>query len=182
MNLIGVAEIHFWHGFDRVIKGMYEYYKKPHAEKVYFDVVGDGALSEMNMLKLLVKNSGLEKYVKFHGNQSGKELDELFEQADFGIASLGRHRSGITKIKTLKNREYAARGIPFIYSEIDEDFENMPYVMKASADDSPLDIQKIIDFDKTLKLTPSEIRESIVKTLSWKVQMQKVIDEIFNKK
>ncbi len=34
-----------------------------------------------------------------------------------GIASLGRHRNGITRIKTLKNREYAARGIPFVYSE-----------------------------------------------------------------
>ncbi len=36
----------------------------------------------------------------------------------------------IFKIKTLKNREYAARGIPFIYSEIDDDFENMPYIIK----------------------------------------------------
>ncbi|MEG2480028.1 MAG: hypothetical protein RSA50_07120, partial [Mucinivorans sp.] len=43
--------------------------------------------------------------------------DDLFEQADIAIGSLARHRSGITTIKTLKNREYAARGIPFIYSE-----------------------------------------------------------------
>lgn len=48
-----------------------------------------------------------------------------------GIASLGRHRNGITRIKTLKNREYAARGIPFVYSENDSDFDGMPYVMKA---------------------------------------------------
>mgnify|MGYP000644641746 CR=1 FL=1 len=41
----------------------------------------------------------------------------MFEQADFAIGSLGRHRSGITHIKTLKNREYAARGLAFTYSE-----------------------------------------------------------------
>lgn len=66
----------------------------------------------------------------------------MFNQCDFGIGSLGRHRSGIDKIKTLKNREYAARGIPFIYSETDEDFEQMPYVLKAPADESPIDIKK----------------------------------------
>lgn len=38
-----------------------------------------------------------------------EELDELFNEADFAIGSLARHRSGIDKIKTLKNREYAAR-------------------------------------------------------------------------
>jgi hypothetical protein len=67
-------------------------------------------------------------------------LDELFEQADMGIGSLARHRSGITHIKTLKNREYAARGLPFIYSEMDSDFEGKPYILKAKADESPIEI------------------------------------------
>ena len=67
----------------------------------------------------------------------GEELDELFEQADMGIGSLARHRSGITHIKTLKNREYAARGLPFIYSEMDSDFEGKPYILKAKADGKP---------------------------------------------
>ena len=68
----------------------------------------------------------------------GKELDELFDLADFAIGSLARHRSHIDKIKTLKNREYAARGIPFIYSETDEDFDRMPYILKAPADESAI--------------------------------------------
>lgn len=63
-----------------------------------------------------------------------------------GIASLGRHRNGITGIKTLKNREYAARGIPFVYSERDSDFDGMGYVMKAPADDTPLDIAALVRF------------------------------------
>lgn len=69
----------------------------------------------------LITHYHIEKQVIFHGQKMGKELDELFDLADFAIGSLARHRSHIDKIKTLKNREYAARGIPFIYSETDED-------------------------------------------------------------
>ena len=95
----------------------------------------------------------------------------------FAIGSLGRHRSGITNIKTLKNREYAARGISFIYSETDSDFEDMPYVIKAPADESPVNIQRIIDYIDSHVIIPSEIRKT-VEHLSWKYQMEKVISEI----
>ena len=181
LNMIGVAEIHYWHGFDRVIKGLGEYYKNPHDIKVIFNIVGDGFDQDINLLHKLVSQLNLQEYVHFYGSKHGKELDTLFEQSDFGIASLARHRTNITKIKTLKTREYAARGIPFIYSEIDDDFENMPYILKASADNTPIDIEKITGFVKLLKLSPSDIRDTIVNKLSWKVQMQKVIDEIFKK-
>lgn len=77
----------------------------------------------------------------------------------------------------MKNREYAARGFAFTYSEIDEDFDHMPYVWKVTPDESPVDIQRLIDFRKTLKMTPVEIRESVC-PLSWRAQMQKVIDAI----
>jgi len=135
VRLIGVAEIHFWHGFDRVLTGLAQYYKEKHETNVYFDIVGDGVHEEMNKLNSIVSLKKLDSYVTFHGTKSGTELDELFEHSDMGIASLGRHRSNITYIKPLKNREYAARGIPFVYSETDEDFENMPYIMKAPADE-----------------------------------------------
>ena len=107
--------------------------------------------------------------------------DKLFEQCDFGIGSLGRHRSGITHIKTLKNREYAARGIPFVYSEIDDDFENMPYIMKIPADESIVNITTILSFYNQLHATPQTIRNSI-QSLSWNNQMKKVIDAIIKAK
>lgn len=45
---------------------------------------------------------GLSPYVILHGAKHGKELDVLFEKADFAVGSLARHRSGIQNIKTLK--------------------------------------------------------------------------------
>ena len=36
LHLIGVAEIHFWHGFDRLLKGLGAYYGNNPEYKVYF--------------------------------------------------------------------------------------------------------------------------------------------------
>lgn len=181
VHLIGVAEVHYWHGYDRLIAGLGEYYQKPHDKEVYFHIVGGVADSEMHDSEHakgfheLIQKYGIEKYVIFHGPKFGSELDELFNQADFAIGSLGRHRSGITHIKTLKNREYAARGIPFVYSETDEDFEQMPYIIKAQADDSPINIDKITEFVGNRSFNAEEIRNSITH-LTWKDQMKKVTD------
>lgn len=179
LNFIGVAEIHYWHGFDRMITGFAEYYKQDRDLEVHFNIVGDGEPNDVKMLVKLSKDLKVEKYIHFYGNKSGEELDNLFELSDFGIASLARHRSNITHIKTLKNREYAARGIPFIYSEIDDDFEKMSYIMKIPADETPINIEEVIAFYRSLNLNPIDIRNSIIDTLSWKIQMQKVIDETF---
>lgn len=174
-NMISVSEVHLWHGLDRVVEGLALYYKEYTRPLVYFHVVGRGFGREFNDLQMLVKERGLTDKVIFYGNKSGAELDAVFEKCDFGIASLARHRSGIVKIKTLKNREYAARGIPFVYSEIDDDFEGKPYVLKAVPDETPLDIDAVLAFYKGLEITPSEIRASIEPALSWKVQMGKVL-------
>ena len=114
----------------------------------------------------------------FHGTLFGDELTKVFNQCQFAIGSLGRHRSDITVIKTLKNREYATRGIPFIYSEQDSDFDHQPYVLKASADETPIDIQRILDFMDHFTMKPDEIRRT-VEHLTWKIQMQRVVDNIF---
>ena len=178
IHLIGVAEIHYWHGYDRLLQGLAEYYATNPHYNVYFHIVGEfTAQREREECIPIIKNNHLEPFVILHGQLHGASLDILFERCDLGVGSLGRHRSGITNIKTLKNREYAARGIPFIYSEIDEDFETMPYIMKIPANESSVDIQQVINFHNKIDLTPTKIRESI-KQLSWKEQMKKVITSI----
>jgi glycosyltransferase involved in cell wall biosynthesis len=179
INLIGVAEIHPWHGFDRVIKGLAAYYSKPHDVIVIFHIVGYFFFNnDEAMYKQMISDFHLDQYIILHGKKHGDELDKIFDTCNFGIGSLGRHRVGIYKIKTLKNREYAARGIPFIYSETDEDFDDKEYVMKAPADETAIDISSIISFYRKLTLSPTEIRASI-NNLSWNNQMKKVVESIF---
>ena len=183
IHLIAIAEIHYWHGFDRLVAGMGEYYKlNPDARKVFFHVVGwedDRGTTSNGYLTVeqTAKKYNIGQYVVNHGKLFGDKLDEVFNQCVFAIGSLGRHRSGITNIKTLKNREYAARGIPFIYSETDNDFEDKPYIIKAPADESPINIRQIIDFIDTHDVNPTEIRNT-VEHLSWRFQMEKVVREI----
>lgn len=183
IHLIAVAEIHYWHGFDRLVAGLGEYYKSnPNGRKVYFHVVGwedDRGTTSNGYLTVeqMARKYGIEKYVINHGKLFGDKLDEVFNQCVFAIGSLGRHRSGITEIKTLKNREYAARGISFIYSENDSDFDDKPYIIKAPADESPINVGEIINYIDSHDFNPAEIRKT-VEHLSWKYQMEKVITEI----
>lgn len=183
IHLIGVAEVHLWHGYDRLITGLGEYYKKAASPRNLifhivggvdpFDLYGGG---DYPGIQTLIDQYGLQEHVVFHGQLFGEELDKVFNQSCFAIGSLARHRSGITVIKTLKNREYATRGVPFIYSEQDSDFDHQPYVVKAVPDESPINIQQILDFIDTHHFRPEEIRKT-VESLSWKIQMRKVIDE-----
>ena len=179
LNLIGVAEIHGWHGFDRLVKGMAAYYSQPQDYIVRFHVVGYFYSQEGERdFRRLIADSKMEEYITLYGKKHGEELDAIFDLCDFGIGSLGRHRVGIDKIKTLKNREYAARGIPFVYSETDSDFDEKPYVLKVPADETPVDIHKLITFYRQLSLSAQDIRDSI-QDLSWKHQMEIVINSVF---
>ena len=183
IHLIGVAEVHYWHGFDRLIAGLGEYYKNGGTREIFFHIVGGVGSSEMlgsvhapGFQDLIDKYQIMDKII-FHGQLFGDALTEVFNQCRFAIGSLARHRSGIASIKTLKNREYATRGIPFIYSEQDSDFDNQPYVIKAPTDESPIDILKIISYIDDFSMAPKKIRES-VGHLSWRIQMQRVIDAV----
>ena len=181
LHLIGVAEVHTWHGYDRLVAGLGEYYKNGGKQDVYFHIVGGVHPHERYRankfhpgLQAIIDKYGIQDKVIFHGTLFGKELDDVFNQCQFAIGSLARHRSGITVIKTLKNREYATRGIPFIYSEQDSDFDHQPYVLKAPANESPINIQQIIDFMDCFTMKPEEIRKT-VEHLSWKEQMKEVL-------
>jgi len=183
IHLIAVAEVHLWHGYDRLIAGLGEYYKNATSPRNIifhivggidpFDLYGQG---DYPGIQTLIDQYGLKDHVVFHGQLFGDELNDVFNQSCFAIGSLARHRSGITNIKTLKNREYATRGIPFIYSEIDSDFEDKPYIIKALPDESPIDVQQMVDFIESHTFDPAEIRKT-VENLSWKIQMRRVVEE-----
>lgn len=183
IHLVGVAEVHIWHGYDRLIAGLGEYYQNtPNPRQVYFHIVGGVHPVERYQanafhpgMQAIIDKYGIQDKIIFHGQLFGDALDDVFNQSCFAIGSLARHRSGITIIKTLKNREYATRGIPFIYSEQDSDFDNQPYVIKALPDESPIDVPQILDFIDQHHFQPEEIRKT-VEHLSWKIQMQRVIE------
>ena len=174
LRLLSVANIHLWHGLDRLIRGMAE----NRDVECELHIVGDGLPEIIRHYRTLADEAGIGERVKILGPMYGEALDREFEWADMAVGSLGRHRSGITKIKTLKNREYAARGLCFFYSEQDEDFDSAEYVFKVPSDESAIDIKALQEFLSESKLNGKEIRKS-VEGLSWKRQMAKIIERAF---
>ena len=99
LHLIGVAEIHYWHGFDRLVQGLVNYYKKAPDYKVFFHLVGNFfGEREKNDILPLIETNHLEPYIILHGAKHGEELDQLFEQSDMAIGSLARHPIEVDKI------------------------------------------------------------------------------------
>jgi glycosyltransferase involved in cell wall biosynthesis len=158
LNIIAVASMFPWHGYDRFIKGLYDYYKKNDINKyVFFHLVGEG--SEIPKYKELVYEYGLGDYVVFHGAKFGDELDYLYEISDLAIECLGAHRKKLFLSSSLKSREYSAKGLPIITScEIDAfPSEQYDFVLKIPEDESNVNIQNIVDFYDDLKKTYESI-------------------------
>lgn len=185
VRLVGVASVGFWHGYDRVIRGLGEYYKSKPNKKVEFHIVGDGTV--VKELKKLCCELKVEQYVFFHGWMHGKELDDMFDQCDIGVGSLGMYRIGLENGNTLKLREYVARGIPFFYGYTDKLIESCvhDYTMRVPNNDSPVDIPTIISFYEKMQAKgfdkiAIEMRKLAEEHLSWAKQMKPVVDYILS--
>ena len=181
INFISVAFTAKWHGYDRIIKGLHEYYKTYPEKEVFYHCVGEGA--ELTNLKKLTKELNLEKYVIFHGTKTGEDLDKVVDECDIALGSLGFHRSGLTGGSPLKAREYCARGIPFVIAYDDWDFpETFPFVYRIPKDDSPVDINQVIKwYENLIKEHPNysiEMRKYAEENLSWDAKMKPVIEKI----
>lgn len=174
--LTSVSSCCYWHGIDRMLYSLDEYGKDKNKKEIIFNIVGEGG--EINKLKeIVIKSKYLLKVVKFTGIKSGKELEEIYNQTDIAIGSLGRHRSGLDTMRALKNREYCAVGLPMIFSEDDPDFRKVPFVYHISKNEKLIDIQELLKWYENLKIAPEEIRK-YAEEFTWDKQIKKVIDEI----
>lgn len=183
IQLVGVALLVNAHGYDRIIRGLGNYYShnpNPY-KKVLFNIVGDGP--EKENLEALVKENSVKDYVHFLGALYGNDLTKSYYGTDIGIAYFAGHRIGLKKTSALKMREYCARGIPFIGSMPDDAFpeDKCPFYKLFPANDDPIDIDKVIEFYDYIKAHPEihrQMREYAEQNLSWEKQLKKVMDEV----
>lgn len=163
-HMLAVAQFSYWHGYDRLIKGLYYYYKNKFPKEVFIHFAGSG--DSLDLYKKLVSDYKLNQYVLFEGFLSDSELDNVFNISDLAVCSLGCHRKNLFLSSELKCFEYLARGIPMISStKIDVIPENYPYCLYVPEDESPIDIQYIIDYydklilNKNITEITNEIRQ-----------------------
>lgn len=186
INLIVVAQFAKWHGVDRLIRGLENYYKSKSCKKVMLHLVGNGP--ELEKYKTIVQNSFvLKDSVIFYGEKSGEELDYLFDLCDLGICSLGLHRIGLVSASPLKSREYMARGIPFVASAtIDSVPADYKYCFYVPADESDINIDDVVSFYDRCYSTSSkknviqEMRDYAESKCDLSVTMKPVFDYLKN--
>lgn len=178
IRLLVVSTLVAWQGIDRIINGMAQYYKKQ--QKTYnisCHIVGKGP--EEKRLRELVGKKHMDKHVKFMGEMAGKDLDVEFDEADIAIGSLGRHRTGLIRMSTIKAAEYCVRGIPFIIAHDEFAFpESFPYILKCCPDDSPVDMQDVISFYQKMQKYQSKeaaMRKFAEDRFDWEKQFRIVL-------
>lgn len=183
LHMIAVASLADWHGYDMVIHGMGEYYKKEVDKDVYFHIVGNeqqnGILAS---LRALADEYGLENKVIFHGFKEGKELDDIFDISDIGVGSLGLQRINLKFGSTLKEQEYCARGLPIVNGFRNLSFhENYNYITTLFNGETVVDINQIIEFYTNIikyQNYKREIRRYAEINLTWNKSLEPVVDWI----
>jgi len=177
LNLIGVAHLEYWQGFDRVIKGLADYYQNGGNEKVNFHIVGDGA--ERSKLEKIVEEKKLTDRVVFHGFRSGNELTEIFKKCHMGISTLGGYREEMYNGSSLKVREYVARGIPQLLGYRDVGLpESESFVHSIPNDNSPVNISELLKFYSELNIKSDEIRSYAIGEFGWSTQIEKILASV----
>lgn len=115
IDLIAVAMMAPWHGYDRLINGLHEYYQKGGQRNVILHLVGEGAATP-EYTRLIYQYS-LEEHVIQHGKKFGPELDALYNYADIGVGALASSSKNVFRTNTLKVLEYMGKGLPVICEE-----------------------------------------------------------------
>lgn len=156
IHMIAVANFDFWHGYDRLIMGLKNYYNLKQNREVFLHMVGAGP--SIKEYKQLVNKLKLSRYVIFEGKLYDKDLDFIYNKCNLAIDALGRHRSGIYYNSSLKGKEYGAKGLPIISgvkTELDN-YDEYPYYFRVPSDDSPINIKSVINFFDTVYQSKEE--------------------------
>lgn len=144
INIIGVAGLQKWHGYDRLINGLGNYYENGGKRRMVFHIVGDGPV--LSEYKDIVQKRGLSECVVFYGVKTGDELNQIYDLCDLGVEELAAFRQGEIISSSLKSREYAAKGLPFITSSKSDIFNNEKFVLKLPENEEAVCIEDIIEY------------------------------------
>jgi len=180
IRMIAVATLQPYHGYERIILGMQEYYKNGGKREVELHIVGDGLAEEE--LKRLVNVAGLENRVFFYGRKSGEELTKIYNQADVGMGSFGFYKIDLDRASSLKTREYLVRGLPVVSGCRQDIFEEKECDFHLEFDNcsEPIKIEKVIEFYDFLHMQGNKeiLAKEIRKYAEENVTMKKAFDPV----
>lgn len=142
IHLVAVSLTAPWHGYDRLVAGMHEYYQNGGKENIIFHMVGNILPEHQQM----VERFGLQEHVVFYGRLPADKLSPIYEKAAIGVDILAGHRRGSAISSTLKSREYGAYGLPILTAcPVDYLPEDYPYQILVPDGENAIDVQAVVD-------------------------------------
>lgn len=179
LNFIAVSFEWEVHGYDRLLRGIADYYKQGGKRNIYFHIVG----TTLSSTDALIRDLKLEDRCIKYGPQKGEELDAIYDKANIGVGCLANHRIGSTFGSALKTKEYIAKGIPFIYGWQEAVLENFKYGLQFELCEDPIDINKVVIFYDSLpkENLATTIRSHLGYEDTWGYQVKKVLDNLGQK-
>lgn len=170
------------HGFDKVIRGIHNYYKAGGQQKILFRLISNSLSKVLGDLKKMAKDLDVEHCISFEAPLDRDELIEVYKNVHIGVGTLAQHRIGLQENFSLKHREYGAFGLPFIMNHGDLHFNTSEYVYIEEGNDNPIDINAVLSFyfkiRENVKDYPSRFSESVKDRISWNNQMKGVFSII----
>ena len=166
LNLLMVGCDSVYHGTDRIVKSLVNYYAQNPQIAINLHLVGDILKKD----KKLISKANLGNKIICYGKKYGAELDKIYAKCNIALGPLAQHR--IQKKDTgLKTKEYVARGIPYLYTGEEFKIEKeYPYILQLEDSENLIDFNEIIEFnnmiqnDKDLALN---MREQARVVFSW---------------
>ena len=178
LRIVSVSNEREYHGYDRLLRGIRNYYDNGGQRKIEVHFVG----VFLESTKKLTDELKLSDIVYFHGKKFGDELDEIYDNSDIGIGALAHHRIGMYAGSSLKTKEYFAKGLPFIYGWKEPAFdETYPYAHRVELCEEPVDMEEIIDFYDSIKDDPNMVynmRQFAKEHYSWEKELTKIFEAL----
>lgn len=181
--IVGVFQ--FWHGLDRLVAGLKKYYEGGQQQREFvLHVVGPlDEISHSKQLTQDISDLSVAGHVKVYGKLDIEEVEEVYNKVSLGFDVFGLHRRFPGQVCTsIKSKEYGAKGLPIIGgSAIDYIPEEYPYFYRVKEDETPVDIESVIDFHDRIyangyEEVAKEIREFTQTRCSSEAMMKPVLD------
>lgn len=180
--LIAVSTMQYWHGYERILNGMYLYYQAGGEYDFCLKFVGDGP--EKKYYEELAIKYQLQSHVEFIGRievSEKEKLDYQYDLSDIAVGSLGFYKAlGAEEGSPIKGSEYCARGIPFIVGYRDLRFPpDWEFMLSVSNDAEPIDMNRVIEFHEEIVLKDNykqQMRDYAEKNLTWDRIMEPVVE------
>lgn len=163
--LFSCARFWSWQGLDRLLRGLLEYRGPARVIVHLAGIVVEPAD------RLLLGRLADHPHVRLieHGMLDGAALDRVAATCTLGIGTLALGRKHLREACTLKSRDYAARGLPFVFAHQDPDLpDDLPGILRLADDGTAISIARMLAFAHELTPDiPARLRAFAAARLDW---------------